>query len=815
MYNLKNYECQAKFKDLTSKSTSLTSAISSNDDLNTSTKTFLKTLNQSIHRCFKKVRIVDKPDKEIEKLFEMRRILKNLHDEKSKDDLAKVEKELAEKCAESNYKKIREEIDNIKTDEGGFNSGHLWKLKKKLSPKCRDPPTAMVDREGNLVTSNEAIEAIAIETYKKRLENRAMKDELKQLQNDKENVCKLRLKLSSKRKTPDWTMDQLNTVLKNLKKNKSRDPLGYANELFQEGAAGDDLKQATLVLVNRIKNEQIYPEALEVYDISSIYKNKGKRNSFENYRGIFRVPIFRSILDRLIYNDEYQKVDDNLSDCNVGARKNRNIRDNIFVLNAITNSVVNGKEESVDVQLFDVDKCFDSLWVEECINDIHEAGLDNDKLALLYLENQNANIAIKTPTGKSKRFNITNIIMQGTVWGSLLCTASMDKLAQLAYKNEELLYKYKGVVDIPTLGMVDDLLSIQKCSTDTLRVSAVINSFIESKKLKLSESKCHKIHIKNKKDKNTQCSDLKVHESEMKDSNQEKYLGDLINSTGTIRSTVEQRKSKGFGIVNEIIAILDEIPLGRYRLEIGLRLRQAMLVNGMLYNSEAWHSVSESEIKMLETVDEHLLRSLVKGQAKTPLEFLYLEAGATPIRFIISSRRLVYHQCILKREETEVTKRVYNEQKCSPTKGDFVELLKQDFKTINVEQNDSDIIAASTMEYKKIIKSNIKSAAFKYLRKLQESHSKIKEIKYENLETQPYMVSPLFSNEEVNMLHALRSRSTDCKANFNQKYIQSNLLCPLCKTETEDQQHLMKCSVLMSNFKSHEMVDGTAEYEDI
>ena len=511
MYNLKNYECQAKFKDLTSKSTSLTSAISSNDDLNTSTKTFLKTLNQSIHRCFKKVRIVDKPDKEIEKLFEMRRILKNLHDEKSKDDLAKVEKELAEKCAESNYKKIREEIDNIKTDEGGFNSGHLWKLKKKLSPKCRDPPTAMVDREGNLVTSNEAIEAIAIETYKKRLENRAMKDELKQLQNDKENVCKLRLKLSSKRKTPDWTMDQLNTVLKNLKKNKSRDPLGYANELFQEGAAGDDLKQATLVLVNRIKNEQIYPEALEVYDISSIYKNKGKRNSFENYRGIFRVPIFRSILDRLIYNDEYQKVDDNLSDCNVGARKNRNIRDNIFVLNAITNSVVNGKEESVDVQLFDVDKCFDSLWVEECINDIHEAGLDNDKLALLYLENQNANIAIKTPTGKSKRFNITNIIMQGTVWGSLLCTASMDKLAQLAYKNEELLYKYKGVVDIPTLGMVDDLLSIQKCSTDTVRINAVINSFIESKKLKLSESKCHRIHIKNKKDKNTQCSCLKVH----------------------------------------------------------------------------------------------------------------------------------------------------------------------------------------------------------------------------------------------------------------------------------------------------------------
>ena len=103
---------------------------------------------------------------------------------------------------------------------------------------------------------------------------------------------------------------------------------------------------------------------------------------------------------------------------------------------------------------------------------------------------------------------------------------------------------------------------------------------------------------------------------------QDKYLGDLINTTGTIRNTVEDRKNKGFGIVNEIIALLDEIPLGRYKIEIGLKLRQAMLLNGILYNSEAWHLLSEAEIKTMETVDEHLLRSLVQGHAKTPIEFL-------------------------------------------------------------------------------------------------------------------------------------------------------------------------------------------------
>ena len=104
-------------------------------------------------------------------------------------------------------------------------------------------------------------------------------------------------------------------------------------------------------------------------------------------------------------------------------------------------------------------------------------------MVVLFLENQNVKIAVKSPNGLSKRVSIKNVIMQGTVWGSLCCTASMDKLGQLVYNNPELLYKYKGEVDIPSLGMVDDILSIQRCSSDSLQANAVINAFVESKKL--------------------------------------------------------------------------------------------------------------------------------------------------------------------------------------------------------------------------------------------------------------------------------------------------------------------------------------------
>ena len=56
-----------------------------------------------------------------------------------------------------------------------------------------------------------------------------------------------------------------------------------------------------------------------------------------------------------------------------------------------------------------------------------------------------------------------------------------------------------------------------------------------------------------------------------------------------------------------------------------------MLINGLLYNSEAWHSVSKQEIISLEKIDESLLRFLLGSHAKVPLEILYLESAAVPI----------------------------------------------------------------------------------------------------------------------------------------------------------------------------------------
>ena len=115
-----------------------------------------------------------------------------------------------------------------------------------------------------------------------------------------------------------------------------------------------------------------------------------------NYRGVFRVTVLRSILNRLMYNDSYEAIDQIITNKNVGARKSQNIRDNIFLLGAISNSIINGHEEPIQVQIMDTDKCFDKLWLEATTNALYEAGLNNELLNLLYIENQSADIARAT-----------------------------------------------------------------------------------------------------------------------------------------------------------------------------------------------------------------------------------------------------------------------------------------------------------------------------------------------------------------------------------------------------------------------------------
>ena len=523
-----------------------------------------------------------------------------------------------------------------------------------------------------------------------RLRHRPIKQEFEHLKELKEDLCYRRLEIAMKRKSKPWNEENLDKVLSCLKAGKSRDPHQMINEIFKPGVAGKDFRISFLTMGNRIRDQIFIPKFMHYANIVSIYKGKGSKMVLENDRGIFIVNICRSIIMRMVYNDKYGIVDKNMSDSNVGARKSKNIRNHIFVLNGVINEAVNSKNLGVDIEILDYKQCFDSMWLEESINDLWEAGIDDDNLALIYKMNEEVNVKVKTPFGFTKEENVQRIIMQGETFGPLSCSVQVDSFGKECLAKNKHLYLYKGEVGVPPLAMVDDLVCISECGIKSVLMNAFINAKTNAKKLQFGVSKCHKMHIGQKR---SFCPSLKIDNWDVKlvenletgrksphdeligdqiieESESEKYLGDYITNLGRNDKNIEARRAKGIGIVKQIMAKLDSIVLGPFYFEVALILRGSNLLNGILTNSEAWYGLSKQEVEHLERVDEMLLRKILEVGVSCPKEMLYLELGVTPIRFVIMTRRLMFLHYILNQDKKSLIYKCFEAQMTTPCRND-------------------------------------------------------------------------------------------------------------------------------------------------
>ena len=101
---------------------------------------------------------------------------------------------------------------------------------------------------------------------------------------------------------------------------------------------------------------------------------------------------------------------------------------------------------------------------------------------------------------------------------------------------------------------------------------------------------------------------------------------------------MEDRRQKGIGILSNIRAMLEDVLLGKKRLEVGLTLRESWFLNGILYNSEVWYSYKKADLKVLEDI----LHEIIGIHSKVPWEMLYLETLVLPISSVIIVRRPIY-----------------------------------------------------------------------------------------------------------------------------------------------------------------------------
>ena len=394
LFNFKNKKCQEDFFKDCENSTKLQECFQNNGkSVEYQVKSWIKSLNNKFHRSFKKIRCSSRGmETDIIKLLDKRKLLiqklKSLEEESKQEvieDLSKVEDEISTLSAEENRIKVMENFKSLANVDGSTNNMGVWNIKKKVFPKNGESlPFAKKDSKGKVISCQKELKQLYLNTFTHRLRHRPIRPGFDKLKVWKEELCKKRLQIASSTKSAPWNQNQLLKVLTKLKKGKSRDPHGLINDIFKPEVCGQDLWTSLLMLMNKVKDTLCIPKYLEYATIVSIYKGRGEKMCLENDRGIFIVNIFRSILMKLSYKDKYSIVDKNMSDSNVGGKKSKNIRNHIFVLNSVINVVIQNMKQSIDIEILDYKQCFDSMWMEECVNDLWEAGIQDDHLALIY-----------------------------------------------------------------------------------------------------------------------------------------------------------------------------------------------------------------------------------------------------------------------------------------------------------------------------------------------------------------------------------------------------------------------------------------------
>lgn len=232
IFDFKDEESLNKFTELTSNSEKLSTCFESGLSPKAASDKFYKSLNDTFHRAFKKIRIrlfkpfcISKRDNIEDQLrikSDLEKVVRSsksqIECEEAKLKLQRVDLQIYEIMSEKNAKIISEQVASLDTMDGSFSQIGMWKVKKKLFSRPKEPPTAKKDEHGNLITAPSALKNLYLITYKNRLEHRKMKECYHDIRKLKSDLWELRFESLKTKPSKPWTIEDLEEATKSLKK---------------------------------------------------------------------------------------------------------------------------------------------------------------------------------------------------------------------------------------------------------------------------------------------------------------------------------------------------------------------------------------------------------------------------------------------------------------------------------------------------------------------------------------------------------------------------------------------------------------------
>ena len=339
--------------------------------------------------------------------------------------------------------------------------------------------------------------------------------------------------------TENFTMEEMKTAIKKLKKNKSTGPDRIPAEMLKESP--EAILPLLLKITNKIKVTCYYPEEW-AKGITSLILKEGSDEDPNNYRAITVANAMSKVLaiminERLISKIEKEKL---IGPQQIGFKKKARTADHLFVLkNCIDNYLSRGKK--LYTCFVDFQKAYDNVWRTGMYYKLIKQGIEVNTVKLIKSMYDKTNQVLKINNQITDPFKTYKGVRQGCVISTCLFNLFINDLPDI-FDNECKPIKL-GNSNLSCLMYADDIVIMSESKDGLQKCLKKLENYIEMWDMSLNQQKT-KILTFQRRGKMPQLN-LRFKGKDLEQVKQYKYLGTVINRTGNFNLNNQYLKGKG------------------------------------------------------------------------------------------------------------------------------------------------------------------------------------------------------------------------------------------------------------------------------
>ena len=691
-------------------------------------------------------------------------------------DYLKSQHELRQAIENQNRDNTQKTIEKI-IEEGGAKSQNFWKIRRKILGSKADLKYDLVTEEGENIQNKEEAKNYIADYFENLYQARQGRPEYQEwTERISKTVKDIEEDLKNCPPIEPITEQELNHVIKALKRKKSTGPDHIPNEAFIEATRGT--RRIYRKILNKIAEKQEIPTKWQEGEIVRIYKGKGTKGKCSNERGITLASNFGKVYERIINRRAMEKV--NMTENQAGGRKGRATVDHI---RALCDLIQIGRKERKPtcVTFLDVTKAYDKAWIDAILYVLHKNGVKDNTWTAIKRLNENLTAKVQTKYGLTRSIRMTDSIRQGGVLSVLLYALMMDEISK------EIKAANHGIKLPNTDNKEGCLLWMDD-------VALIANNKEEMQQmLDKTDDIAKRYHIEFGKDKSktmtvgpTKKEEPKFNlgNMELERTEKYKYLGTTLNERLTISHHIKETVNKAEATYQTIIMIAKDQNFAGVEMGVIWKLIETCLIPIITYGGETWIMTKKEKKELNETLD-NILRRILKTPQSTPREVLYMETGLLDPETVTDKNRINMWKR-LKQKPSDLQDQLNNIE----GKKMWITNTKETCIGYRIREED---LTGPKAETERTIIENVEKTFKKRIEENGNNKSKVQYLKQGIGDWKPgvraaYMEK--LNRDDSSTIFQARTRMLRVKNNYRNKYRDN--ICRMCGSEEETQEHILE-----------------------